>query len=49
MASMTLGVLWPVAVLEAIKAWDRFTAMRRADPTGATQAEPVSTTTSRKN
>jgi hypothetical protein len=46
---LALGVLWPVALLEAVKAWGRFTTMRLADPTGVTQAGPASTTTSRKN
>jgi Ca2+-transporting ATPase len=27
------GVLWPVALLEGIKAWGRFTTMRLVDPT----------------
>ena len=43
---LALGVLWPVALLEAVKAWGRFTTMRLADPTGATQNGPPSTTTS---
>jgi Ca2+-transporting ATPase len=46
---LALGVLWPVALLEAVKAWGRFTTMRLGDPTAAAQAGPPSTTTSRKD
>jgi Ca2+-transporting ATPase len=43
------GVLWPVALLEALKAWGRFTTLRLAYPTGATQDETPSARTSRKD
>jgi Ca2+-transporting ATPase len=43
---LMLGVLWPVALLEAIKAWGRFTTMRPAYPTVATQDGPPSPRTS---
>ena len=46
---LALGVLWPVALLEAIKAWGRFTTMRLAYPTVATQDGPPSARTSRKD
>jgi hypothetical protein len=38
-----------VALLEAIKAWGRFTTMRLAYPTVATQERRPSARTSRKN
>lgn len=47
--AVALGVLWPVALLEAVKAWGRFTTVRLADPTAATRAGPPSTTRPRKN
>jgi len=43
------GVLWPVALLEAIKAWGRLTTLRPEHPTVATQDTPPSMTTPRKN
>jgi len=43
------GVLWPVALLEAIKAWGRFTTMRLGYPTGSTQDGPPPGRTSRKH
>jgi len=43
------GVLWPVTLLEAIKVWGRFTTMRLAYPTAATQDGPPSARTPRKN
>jgi Ca2+-transporting ATPase len=43
------GVLWPVALLEAIKAWGRVTTMGLAYPTVATQDGPPSARTPRKN
>jgi hypothetical protein len=43
------GVLWPVTLREAIKAWGRFTTMRLAYPTVATQDGPPSARTPRKN
>jgi Ca2+-transporting ATPase len=43
------GVLWPVTLLETIKAWGRFTTMRLAYPTVATQDGPLSARTPRKN
>jgi Ca2+-transporting ATPase len=46
---LAVGVLWPVALLEAIKAWGRFTTMRLAYPTVATQDGPPSARTPRKN
>jgi Ca2+-transporting ATPase len=46
---LALGVLWPVALLEAIKAWGRFTTMRLAYPTVATQDGRPSARTPRKN
>jgi Ca2+-transporting ATPase len=46
---LVLGVLWPVVLLEAIKAWGRFTTLRLADPTGVTQDEPQSTRSPRKD
>jgi Ca2+-transporting ATPase len=45
---LVLGVLWPVAVLEAIKAWGRFTTMRLASPTVPTHQGPPCERTSRK-
>ena len=47
--AVALGVLWPVALLEAVKAWGRFTTVRLADPTAATRAGPPSSITFRKN
>lgn len=46
---LVVGVLWPVALLEGMKAWGRFTTMRPADPTVATQAGPRSARTPRKD
>ena len=46
---LAAGVLWPVALLEAFKAWGRFTTMRLAYPTVATQNGSPSERTSRKH
>ena len=46
---LALGVLWPVALLEAVKAWGRFTTLRPIYPTGTTHDEPQSARTPRKN
>jgi Ca2+-transporting ATPase len=46
---LVAGVLWPVALLEAVKAWGRFTTLRPADPTAATQDEPRAARTPRKD
>ncbi|HSL52722.1 MAG TPA: cation-translocating P-type ATPase [Candidatus Deferrimicrobiaceae bacterium] len=46
---LALGVLWPVALLEAIKAWGRFTTLRLGYPTVATHDGPPSARTSRKH
>jgi Ca2+-transporting ATPase len=46
---LVLGVLWPVALLEAIKVWGRFTTLRPVYPTGVTQDEPQSARTPRKD
>jgi Ca2+-transporting ATPase len=46
---LVVGVLWPVALLEGMKAWGRFTTLRPADPTVATQAGPRSARTPRKD
>jgi Ca2+-transporting ATPase len=43
------GVLWPVALLEAFKAWGRFTTARPAYPTVAAPGEARSTGTPRKD
>lgn len=34
------GVMWPVAVLEAFKAWARYTSLGLRRPTAATPAGP---------
>ncbi|HSB40907.1 MAG TPA: cation-translocating P-type ATPase [Methylomirabilota bacterium] len=44
-----IGVLWPVAVLEAVKAWGRPTTLRPGHPTAATKDAPPTMTTPRKN
>ncbi len=46
---LALGVLWPVALLEAVKAWGRFTTLRPIYPTVRTHDEPQSARTPRKN
>ncbi|HEX4993712.1 MAG TPA: cation-translocating P-type ATPase [Methylomirabilota bacterium] len=46
---LVLGVLWPVALLEALKAWGRFTTLRPAYPTVVTQPPPESARTPRKD
>jgi len=46
---LALGVLWPVALLEAIKAWGRFTTLRLGYPTVATHDGPPPARTSRKH
>jgi Ca2+-transporting ATPase len=46
---LILGVLWPVALLEAIKSWGRFTSLRPVYPTGVAQDEPKSARTPRKD
>ena len=46
---LVLGVLWPVALLEAIKVWGRFTALRPGYPTVVTQGAPRSARTPRKD
>jgi magnesium-transporting ATPase (P-type) len=46
---LIVGVLWPVALLEAIKAWGRFTSLRPLYPTGVARDEPQSARTPRKD
>jgi P-type Ca2+ transporter type 2C len=43
------GVLWPVAVLEALKAWGRYTSLGLPDPTPAPPRAGSSSTTPRKS
>jgi Ca2+-transporting ATPase len=46
---LSAGVLWPAALLEAIKVWGRLTTLRPAHPTVAAQDVPPSAATPRKN
>jgi hypothetical protein len=46
---LAFGVLWPVVVLEALKAWGRYTSMGLPDPTPTAQREGSSSTTPRKS
>jgi len=46
---LALGVLWPVAVLEALKAWGRYTSLGLPDPTPTPPREGSPTTTPRKS
>jgi Ca2+-transporting ATPase len=46
---LAVGVLWPVAGLEAFKAWSRFIAVGLPRPTGAAPDTAAFTRTSRKN
>jgi Ca2+-transporting ATPase len=46
---LALGVLWPVAVLEALKAWGRYTSLGLPSPTPAPPREDSSNTTPRKS
>jgi magnesium-transporting ATPase (P-type) len=46
---LVLGVVWPVALLEGMKAWGRFTTLRLVHPTAATQGGPRSARTPRKD
>ena len=45
---LAFGVLWPVAVLEALKAWGRYTSLGLQDPTSAPPRENSRSTTPRK-
>jgi hypothetical protein len=42
---LALGVLWPVAALEAVKAWGRYTSLGLPSPTPAPPREDSPTTT----
>jgi hypothetical protein len=46
---LAFGVLWPVTVLEALKAWGRYTSLGLPDPTPAPPREGSPTTTPRKS
>ncbi len=46
---LAFGVLWPVAVLEALKAWGRYTSLGLPSPTPAPPREGSPTTTPRKS
>ena len=46
---LAFGVLWPVVVLEALKAWGRYTSLGLPDPTPAPPHEGSPTTTPRKS
>ena len=46
---LAFGVLWPVAVLEALKAWGRYTSLGLPDPTPAPPRESSPSTTPRKS
>ena len=46
---LAFGVLWPVAVLEALKAWGRYTSLGLPSPTPAPPREGSRTTTPRKS
>ena len=46
---LAFGVLWPVVVLEALKAWGRYTSLGLPSPTPASTREGSPTTTPRKN
>jgi hypothetical protein len=46
---LAAGVLWPVALLEGLKAWGRFTTLRLAHPTPAAPPRPRAQKTSRKH
>ena len=48
-AVLAAGVLWPVALLEAIKAWGRLTTLRLGHPTPETQDAARAVETPRKN
>jgi Ca2+-transporting ATPase len=46
---LAMGVLWPVAVLEALKVWGRATPLRPADPTPAVSQAPATPAKRGKN
>ena len=46
---LAVGVLWPATLLEGLKAWGRFTTLRLAYPTAATQDGPRPKETPRKD
>ncbi|HET8533756.1 MAG TPA: cation-translocating P-type ATPase [Methylomirabilota bacterium] len=46
---LAVGILWPVAVLEALKAWGRYTSLGLPDPTPPPPREGSPTTTPRKS
>ena len=46
---LACGVLWPVGVLEALKAWGRYTSLGLPSPTPAPPREGAPTTTPRKS
>jgi len=46
---LAFGVLWPVAVLEAVKAWGRYTSLGLPHPTRAPEEAPSAARTQRKN
>jgi Ca2+-transporting ATPase len=46
---LAAGVLWPVALLEGLKAWGRFTTLRLPHPTPAAPPRPRAQKTSRKH